>query len=156
MSAAHHIQITRIPAVMTHSLRGRVLRPGLPPTESIFDCDAWPETFHLGARWTDYPSEAGSLVGIATYFPETHPFWQAQRPFRLRGMAVDPQWRRHRIGQTLLQIGEEELGKLDCDLLWFNARENAFDFYRACGYLEQGELFEIPGVGPHKVMMKRF
>lgn len=130
-------------------LRQKVLRPGLPRQESIFDCDAWPETFHLGFF------KQGRLAGIATFFPEKYAAFKAEKPFRLRGMAVDPQFHRQGIGRQLLSAGENELQVKKVDLLWFNARENAFAFYQSMGFQFVTDLFDIPGVGPHKVMLKK-
>lgn len=127
-----------------------MLRPNLPIEESHFDCDTKPQTFHLGGYFQ------GELVGIATFFPESCPQFPARFPFRLRGMAVDPAKQGLGIGKLILQHGERELIEKDSDLLWFNARESAFRFYQSMNYQFASELFEIPGVGPHKVMLKKF
>lgn len=145
-------EIRFISAMETHPLRARVLRPGRPFNEAQFDCDHLPDCFHLGAF-----ANENVPIGVATLYPETSPLWpKVVASFRLRGMAVDPAWRRHHIGRQLLLAAETEVLRRGGQLLWFNAREAAFPFYRACGYVEHSELFDIPGVGPHKVMMKRF
>lgn len=142
--------ISEVPWQSTLTLRRDVLRPGLPLEQSHFPCDQGPSTFHLGAHQDD------KIVGVATYFPEISPLLPAKKAYRLRGMAVDPALRRSGIGRHLIIAGEKKLAALNCDLLWFNAREAAFSFYAALGYQFLGELFEIPGIGPHKVMYKRF
>lgn len=121
---------------------------------SEFPCDLDSKTFHLGG-YLDL-----KLVGIATFHPENLPSEisfrdRGQRPYRLRGMAVDPDIHRRGIGRHLLAAGETVLQDLGCDLLWFNARENAFQFYESLGYSFSSEIFDIPGVGPHKVMLKK-
>lgn len=126
-----------------------VLRPGRPKNESIFDCDAWPETFHLGLFQND------EIAGIATFFPENCPQLPSKKTFRLRGMAVHPQFHRKGIGRALLIEGEQVLRSREVDLLWFNARENAFTFYESMNFQYASGLFDIPGVGPHKVMFKK-
>ncbi len=144
------MEVRRVPAESTLHLRSSTLRQGLPLEASIFDNDDLPETIHYGAFLSD------SLVGVGTFFPEKFPGLAARHPFRLRGMAVDPQVRRSGAGRALLVAAEKDLRAAGVDLLWFNAREAAFSFYSAVGYEFFGELFDIPGVGPHKVMFKRF
>lgn len=70
-------------------------------------------------------------------------------------MAVDPLHHRKGIGGKLLVEGERMLLARQADLLWFNARENAFKFYESMGFRYASEIFDIPGVGPHKVMFKK-
>lgn len=126
-----------------------MLRPNLPIEESHFDCDSKPQTFHLGGYFQ------GELVGIATFFPEDCPQFKATLPYRLRGMAVDPLKQGLGIGKLILHHGELALIEKNSDLLWFNARETAFRFYQSMSYQFASELFEIPGVGLHKVMLKK-
>lgn len=142
--------IKKIPWQETLDLRSRVLRPGLPIREAQFKGDDAPETIHYGVF------EGGQILGVATFFPETFPELKAKNPFRLRGMAVDPARRRTGAGRALLEFAEKELSARSVDLIWFNAREVAFPFYLALGYEFCGGLFDLPGVGPHKVMFKTF
>lgn len=144
------MSIRRVTWQQTLDLRSRVLRPGLPLQESQFEFDDHPETIHYGAF------DGGSMVGVATFFSEKFPEISARKPYRLRGMAVDPKLRRSGIGRSLIEHAEQELISQSVDLIWFNAREVAFDFYAALGYQFCGPLFDIPGIGPHKVMWKTF
>jgi len=152
----------------TLPLRQRVLRPGLPPELSHFPGDEDPGTFHIGAQ----DQESPEIVGIGTFRPDPLPEYpalvdasgaplrteihSAKNPYRLRGMAVHPDWRRRKIGNFILLEGERLLRENACGVLWFNARQDAFSFYKAAGYSEVSELFSINGVGPHKVMLKTF
>ena len=146
------LKVDEIPWTETLELRQKVLRPGLPPKDSHFVGDEDPETFHLGLRKED----DSRVLAIASFVKETNSQLGSNKAYRLRGMAVDPEYRRLRLGEKLLKAGEEGVRSRGADLLWFNARESAFSFYKACGYETLGELFDIPGVGPHKVMFKRF
>ncbi|HEX8463665.1 MAG TPA: GNAT family N-acetyltransferase, partial [Abditibacterium sp.] len=76
------IEIRRIETAQTYALRGAILRPGHPPSESVFEGDDAPDTFHLGAFVDE------KLLGIATFFPENAPFSPDSKAYRLRGMAV--------------------------------------------------------------------
>lgn len=117
--------------------------------ESEFPCDQLETTFHLGARFKDV------LCGIATFFPEDSGKIDSENPYRLRGMAVDPQFHRQGIGRKILTKGLEILRDRNVDLLWFNAREEAFEFYESMGFAFATKMFVIPDVGPHKVMYRR-
>lgn len=152
----------------TLPLRQSVLRPGLPPEQSHFPGDEDEGTFHIGA----IDPETQQVVGIGSFRrdilpsqpdlinPDGSPLSasvrEARNPYRLRGMAVDPAYRRRGIGDRVLQTGETELLRQGCELLWFNARSDAFKFYESNGYQFASPLFSINGVGPHKVMLKKF
>ena len=132
-------------------LRKKILRPQGPFEECHYPGDDSATSLHLGEF------SAGQLVGVATFYSEPSPdFPTAQAPYRLRGMAVDHAFHRRGVGKRILQQGEEELLARGCDLLWFNARENAFAFYLSMGFHLHGPLFEIRGIGPHKVMYKTY
>ena len=111
--------IKPISSQQTLDLRHRVLRPGLPIEACHFDGDDSPETVHYGAFLGD------SIIGIATFFPENALFIESQKPYRLRGMAVDPSRRRTGAGRAIIGFAERQLQEFAVDLIWFNARENA-------------------------------
>jgi GNAT superfamily N-acetyltransferase len=141
-------EIRKISATETWSLRHQVLRPH----QTLQDCqnpqDEWPSSFHLGAF------DRHLLVGIASFHEEAFPSLSAKLPFRLRGMATDPLYHRQGVGRLVLEQSFMELRNRNCDLLWCNAREAAFSFYKRLGLLTVEPLFDISGIGPHKVMYK--
>ncbi len=144
------IKIEFVPAAATYPLRAKVLKPFLQPHECAVPGDDDPNGFHLAAKLDQ------RIVGIATFLLERHPdlFTEYSRPMRLRGMATDPEFRRRGIGRDLVLAGIEESQSRGADLLWFNAREKAFAFYEALGFLFASEMFDIDRIGPHKVMYK--
>ena len=132
-------------------LRQKILRPHGPAEECFYPGDDLENSLHLGEFFED------QLIGVATFYPEaSRDFPSAQKPYRLRGMAVETAFHRRGVGKRILQRGEEELQTRGCDLLWFNARENAFAFYLSMEFHLHGPLFEIRGIGPHKVMYKTY
>lgn len=148
MSSA--LKIRRIPSEETHGVRQRVLRPGRPLSECIFEGDLSPETFHLGC----YKEE--DLTGVASFMKRQNPMFSQPFQYQLRGMAVLPDFKGTGIGAALLQAGEVELRKLDTSvLLWFNARNYAVGFYKKFGYQTKGTEFDVPGVCPHIVMFRQ-
>lgn len=142
-------KITLISAEQTLDLRSRVLRPG----QSIENCkyseDNDQTTFHFGAV------ENNQIICNGTFIQQGHTlFTTAQRPFRLRGMATDPLYQRQGLGRLVIEEALLELKNRQADLLWFNARTSAEIFYQKLGFLTIEDIFEIPTVGPHKVMYK--
>jgi hypothetical protein len=142
------IEIRRISTKELLPLRHKVLRPH----QTLQDCinlqDEWATTFHVGAFLE------GQLVGIATFHEESFPELKAHFPYRLRGMATDFSFHKKGIGRQVLEKGMQELRDRHCDLLWCNAREVAFPFYEKLGLTYWEPMFEITGLGPHKVMYK--
>lgn len=129
-------------------LRQKVLRPLWTPEQCQNPEDILPLSFHLAGR---FDSE---IVTVASFHPQNHSLLQAKHPFRLRGMATDPSVRSRGFGGVILQDGIRRLKMNGCDLIWANARIGAIPFYLREGFLEIGELFEMPEIGLHKVMYK--
>lgn len=134
----------------TYFLRHQVLRPHQPIENCHFPEDNAKNTFHVGAKF------GNNLVCVASFNVEKLPSLTAQNSYRLRGMATSSEKRRTGAGRLVIAFAEMELQKRECDLLWFNARVIAFPFYESLGFQYFGDLFEIPEIGPHKVMYKRF
>lgn len=142
------VEIKKITYQQALPLRAKVLKPFLKLEECVNPGDLRSDTFHLGAYLNS------DLIGIASYEVEGHPHLPAQNAFRLRGMASDPDYRRHGVGRALVLGGLEEIVVRKGDLLWFNARILAFPFYESLGFEYWGDLFTLPRIGEHKVMYK--
>ena len=110
--------------------------------------DHAPTTFHLGLFSGD------QIVCVATFHEDKNSDLTSRNPYRLRGMATSVDFQGKGAGKQILEAGVQELRKRNCDLVWCNARENAFSFYEKCGFKYLGEMFDIPEIGPHKVMYK--
>jgi len=127
-------------------LRHKVLRAGLPREEGIFPADDLPTTLHAGAFVGD------RNVGCATMMREAY---HGRPAYRLRGMAVDPDFHRRGIGKQLLDLLEARvLETKHTNFLWCNARTPAVPFYKSMGWRIVSDEFEIPTAGPHFVMIK--
>jgi ribosomal protein S18 acetylase RimI-like enzyme len=150
-----------IPAETTRTIRGAILRPGLPLSESVYDGDDAPDSFHMGLFLGE------ELAGISSFYSQPMPAAYAQlvrehdatllegHHWRLRGMAIDTPYQRRGYGKTLLLAGIAHIAGLGGGWLWFNARSCAYNFYQSLGCQAWGEEFDIPGVGPHFVMTLR-
>lgn len=131
-------------------LRSRILRPGQPVERCIYPEDHFESSFHLGILINN------KIVSNGTFIKNNcEHFSEIKNQYRLRGMATATEFQGLGYGRLILQEAEKKLLAKNCELLWFNARESAFKFYEKCGYQPCGEIFEIPFVGPHKVMYKK-
>lgn len=141
-------KIVPITTSQTLPIRKKVLKPFLTPEECINPGDDLVTTYHFGLF------HGNDLVSVATFLLESHPDFSAGFPYRLRGMATEEKYRGQGFGQKLLTHGVEFLREKRCDFVWFNARIKAFPFYEKLGFDYYGPLFELKGIGPHKVMYK--
>ena len=143
------MNIRPIDAEQSLDLRSRILRPGQSLELCSYLEDNLPSTFHLGVFVED------RIVCNGTFIQQEHPrFVEAAFPYRLRGMATDPAFQNTGMGSRLIQTSLKILADRHCDLLWFNARLSAEIFYQKLGFEQLAEVFEIPSIGPHKVMFK--
>ncbi|MXV52765.1 GNAT family N-acetyltransferase [Pedobacter sp. HMF7647] len=144
----------------TLHIRNQVLRNNLlTPQECIFSGDDEAGSFHLGY----FDDE--KLVCIATFhkqniverpelFPQvsSHLNNDNKNVYRLRGMATLPEYRGKGIGNQLVNFAIVYLRGQKVNDLWCDARKVAYRFYKSLGFEFISEEFEIPNIGPHKVM----
>lgn len=140
-------RVVEVAAAETVGLRSQVLRDGGPlpadPTDSV----------HLAALDPD-----GTVVGSAAL--------RAEPPvvalpgadglcWRLRGMAVAPSLQGTGVGAQVLAAVLARVAGAGGGLLWCNARTPARTFYARAGFVEHGDVWEDPEIGPHVVMWRR-
>lgn len=133
------------------ALRTAVLRPSFtPPRLATYAEDHLETTFHVAARLGE------QVIGCATMMHDPSPAHQGQAAWRLRGMAVDPEWQGRGVGAAVLEatfaLCRQHAPELR--IFWCNARLNAVGFYLARGLQIDGDCFEIPEIGPHYVMWR--
>jgi GNAT superfamily N-acetyltransferase len=134
----------------THPLRQRVLRPGRPLSECVFDGDDRADTIHFGVE------SEGALVGIASLYLEPPPSGTRETSdsnFRLRGMATADEVRGRGFGKALVRACLDHVARLGGGLFWCNARTTAAGFYEALGLRIRGEPFDMANIGPHVRMV---
>lgn len=142
------IAAREIPARETVAIRHEVLRTGMPVESCYWDKDEAEGTFHLGGYVND------THVGVCTFQRETHPL-TGEDAYRLRGMAVLPEYRGHGVAALMLAAGEDRARRSGITEAWLDARIGAVGFYEKYGWEKIGGLFEIPTAGPHYRMVKR-
>ncbi len=143
-------EIRLVPSKETWSLRQKILRPNLTAENCQFAFDSDPSCLHLAYKLQS------QIVTVASFYIESHPLLHAGTPYRLRGMATDTNYQGQGYGEKVILKAFEILETKKCDLLWCHARVRAIPFYSKLGFQVIGEVFEIEGIGPHKVMYKRF
>jgi len=149
---SHLHTIVAIEADDTLSIRQQVLRPNLTVDQCRFVGDEHASTFHIGAF------EGNLLIGVATMMIDRSPELDeiADVHYRLRGMAMLPEYRNQGLGGAILQACLDEVRERDCRLCWCNARVTAEKFYTAAGFSKASETpYEIADVGPHFLMYKQ-
>lgn len=134
----------------TLNLRHTLLRPHLTPDNCVYPGDETDTTTHLGAFVED------ELVGIVSLYRENQPDEPARIGYRFRALAVIEGMRGKKIGQALLDAVEKLAMESGTNYIWANARTTAIDFYRKSGYAVDDEEFMVAGVGPHRIVRKRF
>jgi predicted GNAT family N-acyltransferase len=148
VTMASEVEIHFLSVHQALPLRAAVLRSGRPVQDAILPGDDAEQTIHLGA-FAD-----GQLVAVASLFHEPPPLESNSSAWRLRGMAVSPPAQGKGYGRALLQACFNHVAAQGGTVLWCNARATAKGFYLSCGFEVQGEEFEIPGIGPHFVMLR--
>jgi len=145
-----NIEINVVPVEEIYPLRHKVLRAGQPIETCYYPEDSREGVFHLAAI------KDGSVVGIASFYPENHDSLSHSHCWRLRGMATSESIRGQGVGRQLLQHGLLHCQQLGADLLWCNARVSASEFYRKLNFAIQGEAFNIEDIGPHYLMYYQY
>jgi ribosomal protein S18 acetylase RimI-like enzyme len=142
------VRISALVASDTWPLRQMILRPKQRLEEMQFPGDDALPTRHFGA-WDDE-----RLVGVATVYRESPHGDDIEDAWRLRGVAVLEEYRRKGVGNALLQACEGHARANGARRIWCNARVTALAFYHKLGFAAEGELFEVPGAGPHYRLLK--
>lgn len=134
----------------THPLRQKVLRPHQALEEMIYPLDKEKGSHHVGAFWKN------NLIGIASIYPESQDGQLYEGQWRLRGMAVEADFRGNGVGRSLIGECLQYAKEQKAANVWCNARTSAIGFYIAFGFAQVGEEFEIPGIGPHYIAKYNF
>jgi GNAT superfamily N-acetyltransferase len=131
------------------SLRHLVLWPHLESTEL---CEIAPDrldsTFHLAAFIGD------KIVGTSTFIVDINDKFDEKNQYRLRAMATAPEVRGWGVGARIIEVAEKELKNKGIKLLWCDARLIATGFYEKQNFKMKGAVYQVPKIGPHKLMYK--
>lgn len=144
------MNVKQIEAKDTYHIRQKMLRPGLPIETCYFDNDNEEMTIHLGAYIDD------ELASVASFYFERNSQFEDEYQFQLRGMATLNPYQGKGLSSALLRTAFPLIERNHVRMLWCHARTSAKGFYEKVGFKSVGEEFDIEGVGPHYLMLKRF
>lgn len=141
-------KIQNISSESTFIVRNPVLREGKPVESCRFEGDDLETTFHFGLFIDE------KLIGVISLFKNKNAIFNIENQFQIRGMAVLQEHQKKGYGALLVKHCEAFLIDQKCNLIWFNARENAVLFYKKLGYNKIGSPFSIADIGIHYIMKK--
>ncbi len=131
------------------ALRYEVLWPHL---ENVEACQIQPDTadttFHVAALLK------GKVVGVATFIVDVNEKFKEPHQYRLRAMATAQEVRGYGVGARIVDFAINELKQKNVKLLWCDARLIATGFYEKQHFKIKGKTYEVPKIGPHKLMYK--
>ncbi len=140
------MEVMRISAQDTYSIRQSMLRPNGTLLDCRFNGDDEDLTFHLGACVDK------KLVSVASLYFENHPNFKELVQYRLRGMATLSDYQGKGLSFALLQAAFPIIKQNQGQRLWCNARLGAVGFYKKIGLIPTGEIFNFLDIGPHYLM----
>ncbi len=148
-------RIEQVPADATWELRRRVLRPGQAVDQLALADDDDPSTGTYAAI-----GENEEIIGTVRVGRERPPFPpdpgapHDATAWRLRAMATREDLRSSGVGRATLGRALQHVAEHGGGLLWCNARVPARNLYRRAGFVEHGEPWNDPDIGPHVVMWR--
>ena len=140
------MEIKKIGAIETYSVRQPVLRSGKPAESCHFEGDNFETTCHFGYFEEDH------LLGVISLFESKNLTFPEQNQFQIRGMAVLSNQQKKGIGEKLIKSVIKLANENEKKIIWFNSRKNAVQFYEKLGFHKFGAAFEIEGIGTHLLM----
>ena len=142
------MKILQISAKDTFPIREHMLNESSPLGEHAFVMDDDDLSFHLGAFVNN------RLVSIASFYFEKHPYIDGENHCRICGMATLNEFQKNGYSTALLNAAIPLIKRNSCNLVWCNVRESAIGFYQKSGFHVQGESFELPEGGKHRLMIR--
>ncbi|SOD18684.1 GNAT family N-acetyltransferase [Pedobacter xixiisoli] len=136
-----------VPLEVVLPLRSKMLRNGAAINECVFPTDEAEGIFHLA-----YYADEAEIATVATFYPQDME-GRNGRGYQLRGMATDTAFLGKGYGAMLIKYAVDYIKEAKAEYIWCNARTSAVDFYKKQGFEIVSEEFEIPGVGPHYIMI---
>ena len=130
----------------TLAIRNEILREGkLTLDQCRFPGDEAEGAFHLGYF------DKEKLVCVASFHATNHEKFPG-KGYQLRGMATIGDHRGKGIGNQLVNFAIVYLRGQKANYIWGNARKTALKFYINLGFEVISDEFELPGIGPHRVL----
>ena len=132
----------------TWALRCEVLRPHRAPEEIALPDDDAPSTGSYAAVDPQGTVISTARVALSPVPPVLAGPKASERSWRLRGMATQEELRGRGIGAAVLGRAVAHVAAHGGGLLWCNARLPALPLYHRAGFVEVGEPWDDPEIGP--------
>ena len=142
------MEIKTLTAEETRPHRLAILRPGQDISAVTYQQDEDQRTGHFAVVEND------NVLGVSVLLPDPFPD-DKSLAWRIRGMAVYPDHQGRGLGKKLLQACIDYAESSEVPGIWCNARTSATKFYSAFGFEVSGDEFDMPGAGPHVVMIRK-
>lgn len=146
-SAAMAVEVVLVPPEECLPVRCEVLRPGLPEEQSVYAEDSDERSTHYAVK------KGKQTLGVISLLHDQRGGVGSEM-WRIRGLAVREEHRKQGHGGKLIEMAKAIAGRRGGGV-WANVRTTAQDFYAAHGFVPEGEVFDLPGIGPHVVMTWR-
>ena len=143
------ITIQEIDIKNVYPIRNLVLRRGKPIESCYFSNDEKETTVHFGLILDK------KVIGVVSLFEQKSDLFVEINQFQMRGMAVLEEFQQKGYGKLLIKKAENYCLEKKGALIWFNARENAKNFYQKLDYTINGKPFDIENIGLHYIMFKK-
>lgn len=146
--------VERVPVEIVRPLRHRHLRPGQPEDSVVYKSDVDETALHVCVR-----DEAGEVIGVGSICAENRVAGHGPHLVpgqRVRGMAVETEWRGKGVGRAILQALTDIAITAEALEVWANARVDAINLYERAGFVRLSTEFDIPKIGAHVVVAKAF
>ena len=131
-------------------LRLRYLRPGELEDSVAYKSDELESAVHFAVRDAE-----GNVIGVGSGHEENrvagHPP-HLTPGFRVRGMAVEPEWRGKGVGRAILGALIQVAREAGAGEVWANARVESINIYVKSGFARLSSAFDIPLIGEHVVV----
>lgn len=142
--------IQAISAEETYPLRHRILRPNQTLADCMFLLDKAPDTRHVGYFLN------GELVGVGTIFREAEDGSTDRNVWRIRGMAVATNIQGRGVGGKILSALITYAASQDLPgEVWCKGRVTAENFYKRFGFVQVGDIFDVPPIGLHILFRRK-
>lgn len=136
-----------VPLEIVLPLRSKMLRGGADIATCVLPTDNTEGIFHLA-----YYVSKTEIATVGTFYPQNIEGREAFG-YQLRGMATDTPFFGKGYGAELIKYAVDYIKAAKAEYIWCNARTSAINFYKKQGFEIVSEEFEIPGVGPHYIMI---
>ncbi len=131
-------------------LRHRILHPGGPESRVLYETDKLKSAIHLIVE----DKQSKEVLACGSLLPEDDDGRICTDKNRIRGMAVALSAQGQGFGNNILDKMIELTKENGIGYTWCNAREAVLPFYEKRGFKVVGNVFDVPGSGPHFKMIK--